>query len=245
MYLGMTDDPAIDPNLAKEEVRQAIRYAIDYDGIIALTDGQAIRGPAVYPIGILGLSSQEVADGINPKHDVQKAKDLLAKAGLADGFTFKLDYGTGPSPVGTTYDSIAQKIQSDLKEVGITVELVPAEFNEMLTKYRAKTQAAVISYNQPDYLGPSDFTGQMILHTWAPRLHWENPELIAAARAADAEQDPAKRDKMYQDILTKLVEVGPYAMLVQGKTNVVVRPNVEGYEYLPLGTTRLFPVSKS
>ena len=56
MYLGMTCDPQIHPELAKKEVRQAIRHAIDYDGIIALTNKQAVVGPAVYSIGILGLN---------------------------------------------------------------------------------------------------------------------------------------------------------------------------------------------
>jgi len=63
MYLGMTCNPQIHPELAKKEVRQAIRAAIDYDGIIALTNKQAVRGPAVYSIGISGppLTTMELS----------------------------------------------------------------------------------------------------------------------------------------------------------------------------------------
>jgi peptide/nickel transport system substrate-binding protein len=243
MYLGMTCDPAIHPELAKKEVRQAIRYAIDYDGIIALTNKQAVRGPAVYSIGVLGLTQAD-ADRLNPKLDLKKAKELLAKAGVPNGFKFKLRYGTGPSPVGITYDSIAQKVQADLKKVGIEVELVPEEFGVMMTKYRAKQEVAVISYNTPDYIGPSDWAGQMILHTWAPRLHYDSAKAQELAKKAGSESDPKKRIATYQDLLKLLVEEGPYVMLVQGKIQVVTRPNIQGYQYFPIGYARLLPVTK-
>ena len=44
--------------------------------------------------------------------------------------------------------------------------------------------------------------------------------------------------------ITLLVEEGPYAMLVQGKVQVVTRPNIKGYQYFPLGYAYLHAVSK-
>jgi peptide/nickel transport system substrate-binding protein len=244
LYMGMTVDPAINANLAKKEVRQAIRAAIDYDGVLALTNNQAIRGPAVYSIGILGLTQAD-ADRLNPKYDPEKAKQLLASVGLSGGFSFPLEYGTGPSPVGVTYESIAQKVQSDLKKVNIDMQLIPEEFSVMLTKYRAKDRTAVISYNQPDYLGPSDWAAQMILNTWAPRLHYDSKEAQDLANKAGAEVDPQKRAALYQQVLSLLLDEGPYVMLVQGKAPVVTRANVQSWIYFPIGDARLFGVSKS
>ena len=244
LYMGLTTDPAINPNLAKKEVRQAIRAAVDYDGVLALTNGQAVRGPAVYSIGVLGLTQAD-ADRLNPKYDIEKAKQLLGQAGLSGGFSFPLEYGTGPSPVGVTYESIAQKVQADLKKVNIDVQLVPEEFSVMLTKYRAKDRTAVISYNQPDYLGPSDWAGQMILHTWAPRLHYDSKQAQDLTKQADAEVDAQKRAGLYQQVLSLLVDEGPYVMLVQGKAPVVTRANVQNWVYFPIGDARLFGVSKS
>jgi peptide/nickel transport system substrate-binding protein len=114
----------------------------------------------------------------------------------------------------------------------------------MLTKYRAKKSAAVISYNQPDYLGPSDWLGQMILNTWAPRLYFDDPKLKDMTNKANAEVNQQKRVAMIQEILKNLVEDGPYVMLVQGKIQVVTRPTISGYVYQPLGTARLLGVSK-
>jgi peptide/nickel transport system substrate-binding protein len=193
---------------------------------------------------VLGLETQAEADRLNPKYDLKLAKELLAKAGFPNGFKFPLKYGTGPSPAGITYESVAQKVQSDLKKIGIEVQLVPLEFSVMLSQYRAKGEIAVISYNQPDFIGPSDFVGQMILHTWAPRLRWDDPKAKEMTHKADAEIDPKKRSAMLKEILAYLVENGPYVNLVQGKAEVVVRPNIEGYEYLPLGAARIYPVDK-
>jgi peptide/nickel transport system substrate-binding protein len=243
MYMGLTMNPALDPNLAKKEVRRAIRYAVDYDGILALTNNQAVRGPAVYSVGILGLTPAD-ADRLNPKYNPAKAKELLAQAGVPNGFSFKLAYGTGPSPVGITYESVAQKVQADLKKVGINAQLAPSEFLTMLTTYRAKKSPAVISYNQPDYLGSSDWLGQMILNTWAPRLYFDDPRLKEMTNKANAEVNQQKRVAMIQEILRLLVEDGPYVMLVQGKVQVVTRPGIQGYVYVPLGTARMFAVSK-
>jgi peptide/nickel transport system substrate-binding protein len=244
LYMGLTTDPAINPNLAKKEVRQAIRAAVDYDGVLALTNGQAVRGPAVYSIGVLGLTQAD-ADRLNPKYDPDKAKQLLASVGLSGGFSFPLEYGTGPSPVGVTYESIAQKVQADLKKVNIDVQLVPEAFDVMLTKYRAKDRTAVISYNQPDYLGASDWADQMILGTWAPRLHYDSKPAQELAKKGDAEVDPQKRAAIYQEMLQTLVDEGPYVMLVQGKAPVVTRSNVQNWIYFPIGDARLFGVSKS
>lgn len=244
LYMGLTMDPSINPNLAKKEVRQAIRAAIDYDGVLALTNNQAVRGPAVYSIGLLGLTQAD-ADRLNPKYDPEKAKQLLQQAGLVGGFSFPLEYGTGPSPVGVTYESIAQKVQADLKKVNIDVQLVPEEFSVMLTKYRAKDRTAVISYNQPDYLGPSDWAAQMILNTWAPRLHYDSKEAQDLTNKAGAETDPQKRAALYQQVLQLLVDEGPYVMLVQGKAPVVTRANVQNWVYFPIGDARLYGVSKN
>jgi peptide/nickel transport system substrate-binding protein len=243
MYLGLTCDPKIHPELAKKEVRQAIRYAIDYDGVIALANKQAIRGPVIIAVGILGLTQAD-ADRLNPKTDAKKAKELLAKAGVPNGFKLPLRYGSGPSPVGITYDSIAQKVQADLKKVGIEVELLPEEYGAMMTKYRANTEAAVMAYNTPNYLGPSDVFGMMTTHTWVKRLHYDSPKAREMAAKAAAETDPKKRIPMYHDLIKLLLDEGPFVMLLQGKVQVVTRANIRGYQYIPLGYAHLAPVSK-
>jgi hypothetical protein len=45
-------------------------------------------------------------------------------------------------------------------------------------------------------------------------------------------------------MLQLLVDEGPYAMLVQGKVQIPIRTNIQGYAYFPIGYAKLAPVSK-
>ena len=65
--------------LCKKEVRQAVAYAIDYEGIAkAVLNGYAARAPSIIPIGILGVDPSKTQG-----RDVAKAKELLTAAGCA------------------------------------------------------------------------------------------------------------------------------------------------------------------
>ncbi len=69
-----------EPNLAKPEVREAFKYLVDYDAIgESLLKGIGVIHQNFLPAGILGSVDEKPY-----KLDIAKAKELLAKAGLAD-----------------------------------------------------------------------------------------------------------------------------------------------------------------
>ena len=136
VYMTLTSGKELSPALAIKEARQAIAYAIDYDGMIkGLEGGYATRPPSFIPNGLGGATS-ELTKEIGYRHDPDKAKSLLAKAGLAQGFSFDLYYGDA-SVAGTTYQLVAQKLQSDLAAVNITANLHPLDQATARSKYRA------------------------------------------------------------------------------------------------------------
>ncbi len=94
---------------AKAEVRQAVKWAIDYDGIQKnIVPDTYIVNQAFEPSMILG------AVNTNPFHkDPDKAKELLAKAGYPQGFSATLDHFSEHP-----YADIATAIQADLAAVG-------------------------------------------------------------------------------------------------------------------------------
>ncbi len=65
---------------------------------------------------------------MNP-YDLALAKQLLAEAGYADGFTFTLD-----TPSYDPHPAVAEFLQSQLAEVGITVEINTISADEWYTK---------------------------------------------------------------------------------------------------------------
>ncbi len=125
VYMALTQEPDYNKALAVKEARQAIGYAIDYDGIInSLLGGAAVRPANFLPIGVSG-STEEIAKQIGFRQDLDKAKSLLQKAGLAEGFEFDIAYGNA-AIAGVTYQTLAQKIQADLARVNIRAKLTPS-----------------------------------------------------------------------------------------------------------------------
>ena len=102
VYMALTQNPEFNTALAVKECRQAIGYAIDYDGIKNSMLGGAALRPAHYPpIGVIG-STEEIARQIGFRNDPAKAKELLAKGGHPNGFEFEISYGNA-AVQGVTY----------------------------------------------------------------------------------------------------------------------------------------------
>jgi len=183
VYLAMTTSPTVSKELADKRVRQAIQAAIDYEGIINdLLRGNAIQLPTIIPLGLLGTDAS-----LAPKRDLDRAKSLLKEAGYENGFTVKMVYPADYKLVNALLaETLAAKLQADLAEVGITLELEPRETTQWRSAYRGGELAITIADWTPDFLDP---------HGWAPafgvegaaaakRVHYSNPD--AAKLALDA-----------------------------------------------------------
>ena len=68
VYMALTSEPEFNKALAVKEARQAIAYAIDYDGIInSMLGGQAMRCASFIPIGLYRLDPRDdEADRLSP-----------------------------------------------------------------------------------------------------------------------------------------------------------------------------------
>ncbi|MEO5734040.1 MAG: ABC transporter substrate-binding protein, partial [Rubrivivax sp.] len=97
------------PILSKPEVREAFKWLVDYDAIgKTLIKDIGVVHQNFLPIGLLGASK------VNPyKLDVAKAKALLAKAGVPNGFKITIDMRTVQPVQGIT--EAVQQISLDRK----------------------------------------------------------------------------------------------------------------------------------
>ncbi|MEO1492127.1 MAG: ABC transporter substrate-binding protein [Pseudomonadota bacterium] len=112
---------AIDNPLRKLEVRQAISKAINRDAIVdRVMEGVAIKAGQLLPEGFFGVSSKLAPVDYDP----DGAKELLAKAGVPDGFELTIH---GPNDRYINDAKIAEAIGQMLTRVGIktTVETMP------------------------------------------------------------------------------------------------------------------------
>lgn len=221
-YIGM--NVKYEP-LAKEQVREAIRYAIDYkairDGIMR---GEAIPLQTFIPVGYLGHNP-----ALPFKQDLTKAKQLLAEGGYPNGFEVELAFS---SPHPTRVD-IAQVVQNDLAKIGIKVKLAGAAASSVLQKYRAQGLQMVIygwgvDYPDPDALAKPFADGT--IKQLAYRNGWMDPKATDLTRKAMLERDPRRRVALYKELTELVAHKGPFVILHQITNNWVIRTYVKGWE---------------
>jgi peptide/nickel transport system substrate-binding protein len=104
------------PPFDKKEVRQAINYGANIDGIIKnVLQGNGTRTAVITAPWHFGNSKQ-----VKPyPYDPQKAKDLLKQAGLADGFESNIWFIQGRYMKDK---EVAEAISQELAKVGIKVK---------------------------------------------------------------------------------------------------------------------------
>ena len=219
-----------DERLKNPKVRTALRYLVDYQGMVnSFLKGAFNVQQTFLPIGFPS------AIAYNPyKLDVAKAKALLAEAGYPNGFEIKFECrNTSP------YPEIAQSVQQTMGLAGIKVNIVTADAKTVIGNLRGRRhQMNLISWT-PDYLDPHTNAGVFAMNDndaddkpkpLAWRDHYMDPQANAMTMAAVKETDPKKRDKMYADLQKKITDEGPYILMFQPLTPVASRTNVKGYK---------------
>ena len=242
-YLGLNQK---NPNLAKPEVREAFKWLVDYDAIgDTIFKNIGVAHQNFLPIGLLGAAKDKPY-----KLDVAKAKALLAKAGLPNGFKVTIDMRTIQPIQGMT-----EAIQQTLKLAGIELEILPGDGKQTLTKYRARTHDIYVGNWGADYWDPHTNADTFARNPnnaddaktkpLAWRNAWDIPQMTQQADAAALERDGVKRAKMYQDIQADFRKTSPFVMLFQQTEVAAMRANVEGLKIGPTSdSTYLFNVSK-
>lgn len=131
--------------------------------------------------------------------------------------------------------TIAQSLQASFARGGVKVDLLPAAGSRVYARVRAKQHQAAIRLWIPDYFDAHSNASAFARNdgkssTVAGLNGWQIPELNKATLAAVAEPDPAKRLGLYKTMQETLLQHSPYVFIDQGKTQIVVRDNVKGYQ---------------
>jgi peptide/nickel transport system substrate-binding protein len=235
VYMALTEEKEFNPALNKKEARQAIGYAIDYDGIIqSMIGGSAIRPAHFLPIGTNG-STAEVAKQLGFHQDLDKAKKLLAAAGYPDGFSFDIAYGNA-AIVGVSYQLLGQKLQADLARVGIKVNLQPMDQVNLRTQFTTgKSTGGVLTFWNPPAVENLLWAAATVERV-AKRVHWTPPpELVALIKQAAAEPDLKKQAALWQEYQKQMVDAAHHFILIQPIYQVAVRKSVDDFQLTGAG----------
>ena len=196
-YAWLTINMNAEP-LKDLRVRQAIQYAYDGEAVLlGAYDGLTSRATGVIqPSGPFARASNLIA-----VRDVEKAKALLAEAGVSD-LTLKLVALTD-----STTQAIAQIIQANLAEAGISVEIEPTEDAAYwaLGDKTAGEDYKSLELVLMNFAGGIDPTENLVwfrpdqigVYNWS---FFDSPEFEALYQQGLVEQDEGKRKAIFNEM---------------------------------------------
>lgn len=174
-------------------VRQAMSHAIDREAFVqSVLSGAGEPTVQDFPDGYYAYNPDYPGDYY--EYDPEKARELLAEAGLADGFSFEMMV-----PNLSTYTLGAQVTQQMLADVGITVTLRTIEAaqagdlmfaqddsDSMIAQFGGRSDPQItmdLQYTPEGFLNAGDNTTE---------------EYMALSEAAKAAREPADREAALQ-----------------------------------------------
>lgn len=229
-FLLMNADPEVGGPMAEDAVQDAVRLALDDEGIRALAGGAA-----AIPVNIMPVHWPYALDQSQRiTRDVEGARAKLAEAGYEDGLDVTLEYPEF-TVAGIPWATLAQKVQADLNEVGFNVTLQPAELEVSLEAYRNGEQAFSLWAWHPDFVDPVDRTAFMPGGKVGLRANWTeeraSDELAEVTRQARVTTDPTEREEVFQRAQELMLDESAFAFVVQPGLQVAYQSGLDGFAY--------------
>lgn len=223
MYLNSAYEP-----LSKTEVRQALCYAVDRDAINNFIFGGKSHIIGSHMIPAMSKYYEPEAETVY-SYDSEKAKELLADAGYADGFDLEI---TVPSSYSQHVDS-AQIIADELSQVGINVTLNQVEWSTWLQDvYKGGNfQATVIGFDGT--LAPSDWLKKYVTDDAKNFMHYSNTEYDDVFNTAYTTVDDDVKVENYKKAQMILAEDAAAVYIEDPANLVAVSKKFGGYTFYP------------
>ncbi len=201
IYQWIPDSANPDSPWSKLEVRQAGQYAIDTVSM-AKAEGYGWADPywnQVFPKGNPAYDPTIVGYPYNPT----KAKELLAKAGLPNGFKTSL-YTTTP-PLG----DFEIATQNYLKQVGIDAEIKPLTTPAYMGMNQQGWQNGLYRSQSVASLG-ADPGYQMSTYLSTPTVYWKSvvrpQDVQDLIKSSSSETDSTKRVALFKQLSKAIID---------------------------------------
>lgn len=219
--------------LQDKRVRQALNHAVDVDLIMSsILEGEGARVATMFRPDFFGFDPT-----LEPyEYDPEKAKQMLADAGFADGLSLSFQTSEVVFPSAS---EVVQAVAEQLRAVGVevSVDIVDhATFRSIvIAGQEAHETEDLYAWNwgaqEPDPDSP--LTGT--LHSAGISSYHANAELDAMIEAGRREMDREKRAQIYKDVQAWIFEEAPFIFLFQipdvygVSDRVVFEPRLDQY----------------
>ena len=220
------------PPFDNRQVRQALNYAVPHETIL----NDILQGTGVHlatPVSPNSTYYQDFNFGDLQKYsyDLDKARALLAEAGLADGFEFTLMIPQGNPLV----DEIATFLRSEYQKIGVTMDI-------------EKATGAVLAQAMGEATGDAylrgwfnDFVDEPFFHFnlwWRTNsvINWTqytNPRIDEIVEGLKAVTDRAGQEPLAREAMEIIVNDAPEVWIAGGATQVALGKGLLGYVHEP------------
>ncbi|WP_340391749.1 nickel ABC transporter substrate-binding protein [Paenibacillus sp. FSL E2-0190] len=227
------------PALQDLNVRKAINLAINKKSIVEdLMDGIGSEAQSLFPLTVPYVTeSNNTWYGFNPL----EAKQLLAAAGYTDSdgdgivqkdgaqleLNFVLQQAEYPE-----WKSISELVQSELKEIGIRVNLQVLEPNAYYDAlWTSKAYDLIMYRTYDDAYNPHAFLLSLFHKTAdASAVVWSDPGLESLIDTAVGTTDIQERQTAYDSIFSKLYQEAMFAAIYFPDDILAVNNRVTGFK---------------
>jgi peptide/nickel transport system substrate-binding protein len=213
-----------EPPFNNADLRKAIAYGIDRKRINdILWNGQATLSDAPTPPG-LWWSPPAMGYDYNP----EKAKELLAKAGVKPGTKLELAV-----PSDNVYRQISQLVKEQLDAIGLDIQLKPVDYDQ----FYQLTLDRKVNWIGMQWTQRADPDGLLyiLFHSKgsANSTGYNNPEVDKLLDEGRLTSDPAKRKPIYDQVHKYLSEDLPYVPLIFTAEFAAMNKSVQGFTWIP------------
>jgi peptide/nickel transport system substrate-binding protein len=210
-------------------VRRAVAHAVNPQAIV-----QGVLGGAGKVGG--GLESPAIGGalrGLAPyPYDPAASRKLLADAGYAGGLKTKLYVPTGRYLMDR---QVGEALQAQLKEVGITAEIVAPDWGALTASLNKLTEVPMFLMGKGSPTGDLDLTLTLVTQTGGRMNHfnYSNAEVDRLIGLQRQTMDTAERYQVLKRIQEKLYEEVPAVVVFYEDQLFGVRAAVQGLEIHP------------
>jgi dipeptide transport system substrate-binding protein len=227
----------------KLEVRQAIAHALNRENYLNVVyQGTATLARNPIPPTVWGANSATK----EYNYDIEKAKELMRKAGYANGFESELWTLPVSRPYNPNGKKMGELMQSDLAKIGIKVKLVTYDWPTYLKKVKKGEHAMAQMGWTTDNGDPDNFMGILLscegVAGGSNVSRWCDKKYNALVTKARVVNDIRSRTAQYFKAQEYFHEQSPFVLIAHATVFRGLSKNVEGYKLSPIGVEDFYPV---
>ncbi len=217
-------------------VRQALSMAINKQAIIdAVFQGSGVIAKNPIPPTIWSYNDAVEDYAFDP----DAARALLAEAGFADGFSTNVWAMPVQRPYNPNAARMAELIQADWADVGVTAEIVSFEWGEYLRRSKDGEHDTVLLGWTGDNGDPDNFLAVLLGCSAAQdgtnRARWCHQPFEDLIQAAKRTADVAERTSLYEQAQVISKEEAPWVTIAHSRVFEPISSRVSDFRIDPFG----------